>query len=729
MLVRTWILALLTAAVPPVSAERLTIPLDGVWDVEDSVEASAMPAAFGHRVDVPGLTNMARPAFPDVDRFDSAAVISNRIRQGKAPESAMPDGAGVPLQKRNYFWYRTSFQPPERRSAAVLKINKAQFGTAVWVNGKPVGEHPGCFTAGHFTITEAVRWDAANTVTVRIGAHPGVLPREIPAGDDFEKNLWTPGIYDSVSVLLMDNPVIETLQVAPRIQTSEILVQTRLRNHGAEGGFTISHVVRTWKEGEPVATAAPRAVHLEAGAVKTITQFITIPNRRLWSPEDPFLYAIDTRTDGDSVTTRFGMREFRFDTATKRAYLNGKVYFARGSNITLHRFFEDPRCGNLPWDEAWVRRLLVDIPKRMNWNMFRFCIGPVPDRWLEIADEAGLLIQNEYPIWTGHPSWNGLYDRTWKADVLIREYSEWMRDNWNHPSVVIWDANNESFDGVFAEKVIPEVRGLDLSGRPWENSYNLPAGPDDPVEDHPYLFSRNQDRNSGPEDDFTMAALERMSSRPGVASTPSGHAVILNEYGWLWLNRDGTPTELTGTVYEKLLGPDAAPEARFRLNGYYLGGLTEFWRAHRNYAGVLHFVYLTSSDPEAYTADHFRDIGTLELEPNFEDYVGEAFKPVGVYINFWQDNLKSGAGRDFIVMLVNDPPRRVQGRLLLELVSAAGKPLLREEAPLDLAPLGQRTYRFHATLPEYEGEAELRAKAIQSTGETTTSRRKTHLSR
>jgi beta-galactosidase len=39
------------------------------------------------------------------------------------------------------------------------------------------------------------------------------------------------------------------------------------------------------------------------------------------------------------------MREFRFDTPTKRAYLNGRVYFLRGSNITLHRFFEDPLSG------------------------------------------------------------------------------------------------------------------------------------------------------------------------------------------------------------------------------------------------------------------------------------------------------------------------------------------------------------------------------------------------
>ena len=171
------------------------------------------------------------------------------------------------------------------------------------------------------------------------------------------------------------------------------------------------------------------------------------------------------------------MREFRFDTATKRAYLNGRPYFLRGSNITLHRFFEDPESGTLPWDEAWVRKLLVDLPKKLHWNAFRFCIGPVPDRWLDIADEAGLLIQNEFFVWTGDPAWDQWPNRTYDVPEMIRQYSDWMRDNWNHPSVAVWDANNETKDAVFGDRIIPAVRPLDLSNRPWENSYNPPVGP------------------------------------------------------------------------------------------------------------------------------------------------------------------------------------------------------------------------------------------------------------
>ncbi len=50
--------------------------------------------------------------------------------------------------------------------------------------------------------------------TFSITLYPGVLPESHPCGTDFEKNNWTPGIYDNVSLLAGDNPMIETIQVA-----------------------------------------------------------------------------------------------------------------------------------------------------------------------------------------------------------------------------------------------------------------------------------------------------------------------------------------------------------------------------------------------------------------------------------------------------------------------------------------------------------------------------------
>lgn len=703
-------------------AERITVSLDGEWQIEDSVDADAVPRNWTHRVPVPGLANLAQPAFVDVDRFDGKEVLWNRIRRKVVPASTSLEGQGISRQNRDYFWYAKSFRVPSRKQVALLRIGKAQFGTAVWLNGKKLGEYAGCFSASYFDLTQAMDWAGENRLIVRIGAHPAVLPESYPAGSDFEKNLWTPGIYDSVSVLLMDNPVIETIQVAPAIAPPRITVQTRLKNYGAAPATTtLRHQVKTWKGEQRASRSTAEKVSLKPGEEKTVTETIPIPGARLWSPEDPFLYVLDSSTGGDTVSTRFGVREFRFDTPTKRAYLNGKVYFLRGSNITLHRFFEDPDAGSLTWDETWVRKLLSEIPKKMNWNMFRFCIGPVPDKWLELADETGLLIQNEFFIWTGHASGN--YRRQWDADELIRQYKDWMRDNWNHASVVIWDANNESYDPVFGEKVIPAVRDLDLSRRPWENSYNPPAGPDDPVEDHPYLFVSG--RTGKP---FQVTSLENMSGSGRNTVTPSGHAMVLNEYGWLWLLRDGTPTVLTDRVYEHLVGKTATGKERLALNGYLLGGLTEFWRAHRNYAGVLHFVYLTSCYEGAYTCDHFSDVKSLTLDPTFADYVGEAFKPLGVYLNFWQPNLKAGAERRFTVMMVNDSSAPASGALVLTLDNESGEAVARVERKFSIRPLGQETLLLDMKIPDVAGSFLLKAAAHTGNGSgPTLSRRRVSL--
>lgn len=679
---------------------RVVLSLDGTWEIDDSVAGEDMPRVFRHSGPVPGLANLARPAFQDVDRFDSRESMNHpHVKNANATREALAAPVGVARQNRNYFWYRTTFRPPARKQVAILKINKAQFGTAVWLNGGKIGEHLGCFSAGYFDLTQAIDWGGENRLIVRIGAHPGALPVTAPAGTDLEKFKWTPGIYDSVSLLVSDNPVVETVQVAPRIQSPEIVIQTVIRNYGdTPVTFELAQRVRTWKEGRRVAEAVMPALRLGAGEQKTWTQTVPFPNATLWSPENPFLYQLETGTGGDGVLTRFGMREFRFDTATQRAYLNGQVYFLRGSNITLHRFFEDPKCGALPWQEQWVRKLLAEIPKRMHWNSFRFCIGPVPDRWLDIADEAGLLIQNEFPIWSYHEQWD-------TAEV-IRQFSEWMRDNWNHPSVAIWDSNNETVEPLFAAKIIPAVRTLDLSNRPWENGWNPPQGPDDPVEHHPYM--------AGPT--FRLTSLEQMYGASRDPWAARGHAAIINEYEWLWLNRDGTPTTLTRGIYDAMLGPGASAEARFEEYAYRLAGITEYWRAYRNFAGIMYFTFLTASFPGAFTSDNFRNVETLELEPHFENYLSEAFKPLGVYLNFWQPTQPAGSEQAFKVLVINDERNPVNGSLALVLETATGEAVAQSEVPMYLPPNGQQTLLIRLRFPGTTGSYVLKAVAQAGNG-------------
>jgi hypothetical protein len=238
------------------------------------------------------------------------------------------------------------------------------------------------------------------------------------------------------------------------------------------------------------------------------------------------------------------------------------------------------------------------------------------------------------------------------------------------------------------------------------------------VEDHPYLFSRIYGGRT-----FAMTELEQMTgAKTTNAGHPSAHATFINEYGWLWLNRDGSPTLLTQKVWDTIL-PGADGAARLREYAYLLAGLTEFWRAHRNFAGVLHFTWLTCSYPGVKTSDHWQDVGALKLEPHYEEWVGEAFKPLGVYINFWQPSLKLGQRRRYAVMMVNDEDRPAQGRLSLTF-EREGRSRAGAQVEFNLPAYGAHTYELAVEAPREPGEYILKAAALREGLAATVSRRR-----
>ena len=112
--------------------------------------------------------------------------------------------------------------------------------------------------------------------------------------------MWTPGIYDRVSLLLADSPVDRSVQVAPQNPRlddprPDAADGTPARRCVAE----IVHRVKTWKGGRAVGQPVAQRVELAAGEEKTLTQSIALPNATLWCPENPFLYVLETSTGGD----------------------------------------------------------------------------------------------------------------------------------------------------------------------------------------------------------------------------------------------------------------------------------------------------------------------------------------------------------------------------------------------------------------------------------------------
>jgi hypothetical protein len=135
---------------PPSPPADKTVSLNGEWRVADSVAAEPLPADISHRGPVPGLANLATPAFVEVDEFDGRGLIDASSRERQLPESTRVRAAGGSRLERDYIWYRRAFQVGAKHHWAILRVNKAQWGTAVWHNGRKMSEHFGCFTAGLF---------------------------------------------------------------------------------------------------------------------------------------------------------------------------------------------------------------------------------------------------------------------------------------------------------------------------------------------------------------------------------------------------------------------------------------------------------------------------------------------------------------------------------------------------------------------------------------------------
>ena len=226
-------------------------------------------------------------------------------------------------------------------------------------------------------------------------AHRNELPRGIPDGWDQERFDYPPGIYDSVELILSGMPHIANIQAVPDLEAKAVRIVAEVEDRGQAGG-QVTCQVREVRGGKLVGSGQVSYPTGRKG--NSVDLRIAIEGCRFWSPEDPFLYELEVATPGDVLRKRFGMRSFRLDPTSGRAMLNGKPYFLRGTNICVHRFFEDAKRGDLPWREDWVRRL-HRVFREMHWNTLRYCIGFPPEKWYEIADEEGLMIQDEFPIW------------------------------------------------------------------------------------------------------------------------------------------------------------------------------------------------------------------------------------------------------------------------------------------------------------------------------------------
>ncbi len=684
---------------------RITISLNGEWEFEQTRTAFP-PKTFARKIPVPGLVHLAMPRIEQYDKFfqrpEETALVEqfNFLNRDYTPM---------------YSWYKKNLRLDKTLEGqqVYLTIKKSQYVTVVYVNGMLMGRYVECYTPIEVNISDALRFNGENELLIQVGDRAW-LPSEAAGGTDKEKMHYLPGIWDDVFITATGKLKVDKVLFLPSLAEKKVTVKTRLLSayppqmlYGdvMYDPCRIEYTIKEKATGKVVARKeiTGQAKRDNRSYVETDIEWDTpVP----WTPESPFLYEgevkiYDKDQVADTYSTRFGMRDFA--RSGKFFTLNGNQYYLRGSNITLQRFFEDPDCRDLVWDREWVKKLMVDLPKSIDWNAMRICVGIVPDFWYDLCDEYGIVLQNEWFYWQNH-GWD---------DQVRKEYTEWVWSDGNHPSIVIWDAINENWDSFIGNTLTPELKQVDPT-RIWDAGYMTSdqMATDEMDEPHPYraltLMHSDELNDYFKNNPYNLGDLNAWEG--GFHSIQSaGVPQLVNEYGWIWLWRNGKPSKLTVNNYNYYLGEkSSSPEACRELQAYWLQLETEWLRSERGIAGVLAFCHLTNN--YGFTGDWFiNDIKDLTPSPAFH-WFKHCFAPEAVFIDVVDQRYTKhlapyapGSNLAFNLVGINDYNKESTGKVVLQLMDKNGKAAVQSEMSYTIGAYNKKLQPTLIELPREEG--------------------------
>lgn len=370
-------------------------------------------------------------------------------------------------------WYRRQFSIPQAQKGkrVMLHFGVIGYDADLYVNGKLAGTHHGDFTPWEIEITDLVKFGQTNTLAIRVLSDFGPkVANTVHAPTHAYGSQWSlsnikGGIWQDVYLAYEEPVYLKRVLVNPSIKDNKLELHWLIENKGSKRVLDLHAVVQSAMLGEKsqVANQKLGEVCLVPGTNQGTIE-LPLDNPQLWSPENPYLYYLTLAlADGENLvaakTERFGFREFRV--AGSHFLLNGERVYLFGENIPSVNY-----GGNLTTEEE-IGKLAAALQgfKSQGYNIVRNAHMPINREALEIADEIGLMIYNEW-------AWSftvGINEQEFEKNNL-KELTEWIYRDYNYPSVVMWSLGNEvRYTNVEYEQLNKQaalVRELDGQQRP-----------------------------------------------------------------------------------------------------------------------------------------------------------------------------------------------------------------------------------------------------------------------
>ena len=410
----------------------------------------------GEWMNLNGLWEYAiTPAEAEPEKMDGNILVPFAV------ESAL-SGVGRAVGENEALWYEREFTVPEEWAGqrVLLNFGAVDWKAEVYVDDTFVGEHTGGYAPFSFDVTDMLAKGKKHSLKVKVTDRTDKWFQ--PRGKQVSQpeGIWytaVTGIWQTVWMEPFPAAHIDSYYAVADIDAGTLAVTV---DAAVEDGDVVEVVLLA--DGAPVAKAEGREVTL------------AVPEMRLWSPSDPYLYDLEIKVlrDGaavDAVKGYTAMRKISYvadKDGHKRMLLNNEPLFQYGP---LDQGWWPDGLYTAPSDEA----LAFDIEKtkEMGFNMIRKHVKVEPARWYWHCDRLGMLVWQDMPsiadnstnVWDNRTYENGT-DTPVPDDAKANYYKEWgeiMSSFKVFPCIVTWVPFNEAWGQFDTEEVVKFTRAQD----------------------------------------------------------------------------------------------------------------------------------------------------------------------------------------------------------------------------------------------------------------------------
>lgn len=369
-------------------------------------------------------------------------------------------------ENANSGWYKTDFFADEewRNNQIVLAFNAIHFYSEVYINGKKIHKNIDGFIPFEVFISDYIEYGEVNTLVVGVKklelyykqSEDGKKKVEYPTGSFWGCHIA--GIWQDVFLKVYPETYIEDVFVHTDVNDNTLYVETELYNDKEEN-YTIEYVLKEYETDKQFVLGQICSNHKNKFIYSY--DYESMKNEiNLWWPDSPSLYNMDVilKKENEIIdikTIRFGFKQLKI--IGKKFYLN---------NIPINLRNDGWHYMGYAYQSKEYAKKWYKMAKEANVNCIRLHAQVYPEFFMEIADEMGMMIIDETSVWASHCEIH--YSKEF-FEHGKRHFEGLIKRDRNHPSVIIWSAENEC---IQAHKVTAD-NGVKDQDELYERLYDL----------------------------------------------------------------------------------------------------------------------------------------------------------------------------------------------------------------------------------------------------------------